>query len=149
MSFYQLPNPWNPGYVIPEYVMAEPPERGTFTTQWLPRGTISTLTPDFLVKPGRRLLGRTDTNLGSLSGNTLCGNTLRGNTLCGSTLGDDFTDKAAALMTNAGPPITPFSQAVQPIVEAHNTTVKVVAVAGVAVVALLVFGGGGKKKRRR
>lgn len=76
MSFYQLPNPWNPGYVIPDYVMAEPPERGTFTTQWLPRGTISELVPDFLARPGKRLLGRNDAGLGSLSGCSISGSSL-------------------------------------------------------------------------
>lgn len=76
MSFYQLPNPWNPGYVIPDYVMAEPPERGTFTTQWLPRGTISELVPDFLAKPGKQLLGRSDASLGSLSGCSIAGSSL-------------------------------------------------------------------------
>ena len=67
MSFYNLPSPWNPGYAIPEYVMAEPPERGTFTTQWLPRGTISQLVPDIIAKPGRRLLGRNDAGLGAFT----------------------------------------------------------------------------------
>jgi len=71
MSFYHLPNPWNPGYAIPDYVMAEPPERGTFTTKWLPRGTISQVVPDFLAKPGKRLLGRDDADLGSLGADTL------------------------------------------------------------------------------
>jgi hypothetical protein len=66
VSFYHLPNPYNPGYAIPDYVMAEPPERGTFTTQWLPRGTIPTLVPDFLAKPGKRLLGRSDAQLSGL-----------------------------------------------------------------------------------
>jgi hypothetical protein len=71
MSFYQLPTPWNPGYAIPDYVMAEPPERGTFTTQWLPRGTIPALVPDFMAKPmggspSMKLLGRTDAGLSGL-----------------------------------------------------------------------------------
>lgn len=51
MSFYHLPHPWNPGYALPDYVQAEPPERGVFTTAWLPRGTISAVVPDFLAKP--------------------------------------------------------------------------------------------------
>lgn len=48
MAFYNLPTPWNPGYAIPAYVMAEPPGRGTFTTKWLERGTIDTLLPNVL-----------------------------------------------------------------------------------------------------
>ena len=69
MSFYHLPNPWDPGYAVPEYVMAEPPERGTFTTKWLPRGTISTVVPDFLVRPtAKKLLGRNDAGLGMFEG---------------------------------------------------------------------------------
>lgn len=72
MSFYHLPHPWNPGYAIPKYVMAEPPGRGTFTTTWLPRRTISQLIPDYLAKPvDQKLLGRRDAQLGSLSGSTL------------------------------------------------------------------------------
>jgi hypothetical protein len=72
MSFYHLPHPWNPGYAIPEYIMAEPPGRGVFTTKWLPRGTISQLTPDFLAKStAKKVLGREDAQLGSLSGDTL------------------------------------------------------------------------------
>lgn len=71
MSFYHLPNPWDPHYAIPDYVMAEPPGRGTFTTQWMPRGTIPELVPDFLAKPGQKLLGRGDAGLGSLGGDTL------------------------------------------------------------------------------
>lgn len=51
MAFYQLPNPYDPHYAIPEYVMAEPPGRGTFTTKWLPRGTIYDLVPDSFAKP--------------------------------------------------------------------------------------------------
>ncbi|MBT8452995.1 MAG: hypothetical protein KJO40_13585 [Deltaproteobacteria bacterium] len=59
MSFYHLPHPWNPGYALPKYIQAEPPGRGTFTTKWLPRGTISQLIPDYLAKP----TGRADTQL--------------------------------------------------------------------------------------
>lgn len=65
MSFYHLPHPWNPGYALPEYIQAEPPGRGTFTTKWLPRGTVSQLIPDYLAKPAaQELTGRTDVNLG-------------------------------------------------------------------------------------
>jgi hypothetical protein len=71
MSFYHLPHPWDPGYAIPEYVKAEPPERGTFTTKWLPRGTISAVVPDYLAQPGPKLLGRGDADLGSLGDDTL------------------------------------------------------------------------------
>jgi hypothetical protein len=90
VSFYHLPHPWNPGYAIPRYVMAEPPERGTFTTQWMPRGTIPNLVPDFFANPiEKKLLGRNDaglSGLGSLGGCTLAGSTLAGSTLAGSTL---------------------------------------------------------------
>lgn len=65
-SFYNLPDAWNPGYEIPEYVMAEPPGRGVMVTDWLPRGTISELVPEFqpvrLEQPG---------GLGSLGDDTL------------------------------------------------------------------------------
>lgn len=76
MSFYHLPNPWNPGYAIPKYVLAEPLGRGTFTTKWLPRGTISALPPDFLAKPAAGQAGELKRTynvepLGSLGGDTL------------------------------------------------------------------------------
>jgi hypothetical protein len=67
--------------------MAEPPERGTFTTQWLPRGTIPALVPDFLAKPGKKLLGRKDAGLGSLGGCSITGSSLAGSSLAGSSLG--------------------------------------------------------------
>ena len=107
MSFYQLPHPWDPGYVIPEYVMAEPPERGTFTTQWLPRGTISELVPDYLAKPGRKLLGRNDAGLsgspmGSLGGCSLAGSSLATHSMRGSSLsGDTLGARAYTLMPSA------------------------------------------------
>lgn len=78
MSFYRLPNPYNPGYAIPKYVMAEPPGRGTFTTKMIPRRTISQLPPDYLAKPAS-----------TLSGNTLVKSTLAGSSLGGSSLGND------------------------------------------------------------
>lgn len=37
---YRRPHPWDPGYAIPEYVMAEPPLRGTYTSKGIPRKTI-------------------------------------------------------------------------------------------------------------
>lgn len=46
MSFYILPNPYDPRYAIPSYAMAEPPGRGTFTTKGPRRGTIQSLIPD-------------------------------------------------------------------------------------------------------
>lgn len=65
MSFMQDGHPWSTGYAIPEYVRAEPPMRGTFTTRWLPRGTIPGLIPDFLAKPAsKKLTGRADVHLG-------------------------------------------------------------------------------------
>jgi hypothetical protein len=73
MAFYHLPNPWNPGYAIPEYVMAEPPGRGTFTTKMLPRRTISQLPPDFLAKPVKKhtLSKPEHGRQGTLSGSSL------------------------------------------------------------------------------
>lgn len=65
MSFLNRRNPWNPGYAMPGYVLAEPAGRGTFTTKWLQRGTISQLVPDEL--SGLGSLG--SDGMGSLSGN--------------------------------------------------------------------------------
>lgn len=113
MSFYHLPNAWNPGYAIPDYVMAEPPERGTFTTKWLPRGTISAVVPDFLAKPGKRLLGRTDADLGSLGADTL--------------------DAAALMATSKKPVRAPSSSSGLP------GWVLPVALAGVGVIVFLKF----------
>ena len=96
MAFYHFRHPYNPGYAVPDYVLAEPPGRGTFTTAWLPRGTISQVIPDYLAKPGRKLLGRDNAGLGglgSLADTTLDGSTLGGGhslstpTLAGDTLG--------------------------------------------------------------
>jgi hypothetical protein len=89
LPFYNLPPSWNPGYAIPDYVMAEPPERGVFVTQWMPRGTIPELIPEFYAKPGKKLLGRNDAGLGSLGGSCFDENTLSGNTLRGSSLACD------------------------------------------------------------
>lgn len=49
MSLYH--NMYSPGYAIPDYILAEPPGRGTFTTEWLPRGTISQVIPDYMAVP--------------------------------------------------------------------------------------------------
>lgn len=99
MAFYQIPNPWNPGYALPDYVLAEPPGRGTFTTNMIPRGTVDVLPPDYLARPELTkddggVEARTSvTGSGtSLSGHTLDKPTLRGSTLgrsslSGSTLG--------------------------------------------------------------
>ncbi len=81
MSFYRLPRPWNPGYAIPRYVMAEPPEQGVFVTDWLPRGTISQLIPNYMATPGLRPRGAPSDDLGSLGGSSLRGSTLSGDTL--------------------------------------------------------------------
>lgn len=43
MPFLKKSHPWNGGYAIPEYVLSEPPEYGTHTTKYTPRGTISTM----------------------------------------------------------------------------------------------------------
>lgn len=69
MSFYHLPHPWNPGFAIPKYVMAEPMERGTFTTRQLPRRTISTLPPDYLARPANTLSKNKHGSNGSLTKN--------------------------------------------------------------------------------
>lgn len=45
MSFLQRAHPWNPGYAIPGYVLDEPPQRGTHTTNELPRGTYDQIGP--------------------------------------------------------------------------------------------------------
>lgn len=96
MAFYHFPHPYNPGYAVPDYVLAEPPGRGTFTTAWLPRGTISQVMPDYLAKPGRKLLGRDNAGLGglgSLADTTLDGSVFGGGhslstpTLAGDSLG--------------------------------------------------------------
>lgn len=89
MPAYHQPHPWNPGYAVPKYVQAEPPGRGTFTTKWLPRKTISEVVPDFLAKPGKELLGRNDAGLGSLSEDSLGCASPRG-TLSGNSLGVDY-----------------------------------------------------------
>lgn len=85
-DFYNFPPSWNPGYATPDYVMAEPPGRGTFTTKWLPRGVINSLEPSFVADPGKKLLGRTDAGLGSLSGETIGGSSLSGSSITGSSL---------------------------------------------------------------
>lgn len=102
-KFYNLPPSWNPGYAIPDYVMAEPPERGTFTTQWLPRGTIPTLVPEFYADPGKELLGRRDAGLGSLGGGCFDSNSLAGSTLGGgsSLAGDSLGAREYELRPNA------------------------------------------------
>jgi hypothetical protein len=51
MAHYHQSHPWKPGYAIPKYVLAEPPGRGTFTTKWLPRRTISNVEPKFAAVP--------------------------------------------------------------------------------------------------
>lgn len=51
MSFYKK-RPWDPGYSTPGYVDGEPTGRGTFTTAYLPRRTISDV-PQSIEKGGR------------------------------------------------------------------------------------------------
>lgn len=46
--FYRLPHPWDPGYAIPDYIMAEPPGRGVYVTGYTPRKTIQSLIPQYL-----------------------------------------------------------------------------------------------------
>ena len=159
MSFYQLPHPWDPGYVIPEYVMAEPPERGTFTTQWLPRGTISELVPDYLAKPGRKLLGRNNAGLsgspngmGSLGGCSLAGHSLAGHALRGSSLSGDTLGARAYTLMPTGADLQEVPPAkTQEILNpggsgSGSMNLKPIAI-GAAVIAgaFLLFGG---KKRR-
>lgn len=86
MSFYH----YNPGYALPEYIRAEPPGRGTFTTKWLPRGTISEVIPDYLARPmPARGHSKGAERLGSLSGSVFDSSTLQGNSLCGHSLASD------------------------------------------------------------
>lgn len=68
MAFYNLPTPWNPGYAIPEYVLAEPPGRGTFTTGMIERGTIDSLLPNVFGAAGNGGSIKGKKGLGSLGG---------------------------------------------------------------------------------
>lgn len=83
MSFYNLPPPYNPGFALPQYVQAEPPARGTYTTKWLPRGTISEVVPDYLAQPSKNLVSINS----SLSGTVFDSGTLHRHSLQGDTLG--------------------------------------------------------------
>ena len=154
MSFYQLPNPWNPGYVIPDYVMAEPPERGTFTTQWLPRGTIPQLIPDFLARPKKQTVSRArpkkqhkkpDTGH-SLSGSTLACHTLScpslsGSSLSHSSLGAQTTQQYVLTPTGADAPTAPPA----PASHGLSTGAKVAIGAGAVVLGYFAY----KKLRSR
>lgn len=100
-NFYGLPPSWNPGYEIPDYVMAEPPGRGTFTTSWLPRGTISGLVPEFqAVKTAQRILGRNDAGLGSLGDDTLGVQTSRASSRAGDPIAA-YGQKAASWLMHS------------------------------------------------
>lgn len=154
-KFYGLPRPWDPHYAIPDYVMAEPPERGTMTTQWLPRGTISEVIPDYKLGATKRMdFGMSHgkkgagSALGSLAGSTLGGSTLAGSTLAGSTLAGDTlgstqfqlepmgADEGTTAVVKAGPPtLTTMSP------RNRNLAIAAVAIAG----AWYFF----KKKKRR
>ena len=101
MSFYHLPNPYNPGYALPDYVKAEPPGRGTFTTAWLPRGFISDVVPDFLAQPEGPLAKHTLAKP-SLAKPSLKGHSLSGSSLGGSSLGNSTPDEGAAIFVNYG-----------------------------------------------
>lgn len=146
MSFYHLPHPWDPKYAIPRYVMAEPPERGTYTTQWLPRGTISEVLPDYYAKRvGSKILGRTDAQLGSLAGSSLAGScfgggdSLAGSTLEGSSLGlTRFELKAMGADAPTSPPVSAPAKKSGP-------ALKTVAIGAAVVAGALYFFG--KKKR--
>lgn len=86
MAYAPNGNPWlNSGYDVPKYVEAEPPERGVYTTDWLPRGTISQVIPDYLAVAQRKgsTLAKT-----SLSGTCFDEHTLSGHSLGDDTLGN-------------------------------------------------------------
>ena len=68
---YGLPRAWDSGYVVPDYVQAETPGMGAYATQWMPRGTIIQEVPDFGMANPKRVLGRSDVQLGSLGDDTL------------------------------------------------------------------------------
>lgn len=142
-TFYNLPPPWDPKFAIPRSVMAEPPERGVMVTQWLPRGTISEVIPDYHLGVGKRLLGRPDaglSGLGSLAGSSLAGSTLAGSCFSG---GSSLSgDSLGALGADAAAP------AVKPTVVTASAfpTRKVVAIAAVAVGAWWLLK---KRKKRR
>lgn len=105
MSFYKLPGPWNPGYVIPKYVQAEPPERGTITTQMLPRGTIPQLIPDYLAvkDPPVRVTS-------TLAQHSLKGTCFDDHSLAGHTLGNDSLGASEYSLEPLGNPAAPFTK---------------------------------------
>jgi hypothetical protein len=78
MAFFQIPNPWNPGYALPDYVLAEPPGRGTFTTAMIPRRTVDVLPPDYLAQPE---IAKKDDGVEARTSVTGSGTTLSGSTL--------------------------------------------------------------------
>jgi hypothetical protein len=96
--YLKASNPWNPGYALPGNVMDEPFARGTITTRYTPRRTISSLSPgEFVGLEG----------LGSLGGHTLAGSTLAGSTLAGSSLaGSTLGGPVGA----AGDPVAAFGR---------------------------------------
>lgn len=64
--------PFDPGFVVPDYVRAESYGQGAYGTQWLPRGTISQRIPEFgQPNLGTKILDRPDAGLGSLGDDTL------------------------------------------------------------------------------
>ncbi len=110
--FYNLPSAWDPGFVIPRYVMAEPPQRGTMTTQWLPRGTIDAVVPEYTLGAGKKLLGRSDADLGSLGGSCFGGSSLSGDTLGATAYQLQPTgDLPSGRASGAAPMITKYGQA--------------------------------------
>jgi len=155
MPFYHLPHPYNPGYVIPDYVLAEPPGRGTFTTAWMPRGTISEVVPDYLAKPGKKLLGRDNAGLGglgSLGDTTLDGSTLGGHTLSEPTLSGDTLGARKYTLESLGAADAKRSKFYYPLGEMSTTTKALLFVGVGGAVAYFLFGKGARKnpaRRRR
>lgn len=47
MAQFRIKNPYDPGYALPDYVMAEPPGTGTITTAQLPRKTFDDPVPGY------------------------------------------------------------------------------------------------------
>jgi hypothetical protein len=80
MALLKSSHPWNPGYALPPNVLDEPLGRGTFTGQYIPRGTIDTVIPGQF--QGLGSLGHH-----TLQGSTLAKNSLQGNSLQGTMLG--------------------------------------------------------------
>lgn len=104
MSFYKMPPPWDPGYVIPDYVMSEPPMRGTITTAWLPRGTIPALIPDYLAVPQR--------SGGTLAKHSLAGGCFEQSSLSGTSLDGDVLGHIGSSQGPGGADVSAYGRKV-------------------------------------